>query len=100
MVLRQRLHDPIPDQGQYLRSVLMGHTRYYGVPRNGPGLQAFRGALTRLWRTTLMRRSQTALVSWTRMARLATRWLPVPHICHPYPDQRLALLTQGKSRMR
>ena len=99
-VLRQRLHAPIPDQGQYLRSVLVGHTRYYGVPRNGPSLQAFRGALTRLWRTTLMRRSQTAFVSWTRMARLATRWLPVPHICHPYPNQRLAFTTQGKSRMR
>jgi group II intron reverse transcriptase/maturase len=25
--LRQRLHDPIPDQGAYLRSVLVGHTR-------------------------------------------------------------------------
>jgi group II intron reverse transcriptase/maturase len=98
--LRRRLHDPIPDQGTYLRSVLMGHARYYGVPRNGTSLQAFRGALTRLWRTALMRRSQTAFVSWTRMARLATRWLPVPHICHPYPNQRLAFLTQGKSRMR
>jgi group II intron reverse transcriptase/maturase len=98
--LRRRLHDPIPDQGAYLRSVLMGHTRYYGVPRNGPSLQAFRSALSRLWRLTLMRRRQTAFVSWTRMARLATRWLPIPHICHPYPNQRLASLTQGKSRMR
>ena len=98
--LRRRLHDPIPDQGAYLRSVLVGHTRYYGVPRNGPSLQAFRSALSRLWRMTLMRRSQTAFVSWTRMARLATRWLPIPHICHPYPNQRLAFLTQGKSRMR
>jgi hypothetical protein len=47
-----------------------------------------------------MRRSQTAFVSWERMARLIARWLPSPHICHPYPSQRLALLTQGKSRMR
>jgi group II intron reverse transcriptase/maturase len=98
--LRRRLHDPIPDQGAYLRSVLVGHTRYYGVPRNGSSLQAFRSALSRLWRRTLMRRSQTAFVSWTRMARLATRWLPIPHICHPYPNQRLAFITQGKSRMR
>ncbi len=98
--LRRRLHDPIPDQGRYLRAVLVGHTRYYGVPRNGPSLQAFRGALTRLWRRMLSRRSQTAFVPWARMARLATRWLPVPRICHPYPDQRLALITQGRSRMR
>jgi hypothetical protein len=34
------------------------------------------------------------------MRRLLARWLPVPHICHPYPNQRLAFLTQGKSRMR
>ena len=98
--LWRRLHDPIPDQGRYLRAVLVGHTRYYGVPRNGPSLQAFRVALARLWRRALMRRSQTAFVPWLRMARLAAHWLPVPHICHPYPDQRLALATQGGSRMR
>jgi group II intron reverse transcriptase/maturase len=98
--LRQRLHDPIPKQGAYLRSVMLGHTRYYGVPRNGPSLSAFHAALGRLWRVTLMRRSQTAFVSWERMRRLKARWLPVPHICHPYPNQRLAFATQGKSRMR
>jgi group II intron reverse transcriptase/maturase len=98
--LRQRLHDPIPEQGAYLRSVVMGHSRYYGVPRNGPSLTAFHAALARLWRVTLMRRSQTAFVSWARMRRLLARWLPVPHICHPYPNQRLAFATQGKSRMR
>jgi hypothetical protein len=31
--LRRRLHDPLPEQGAYLRSVLLGHNRYYGVPR-------------------------------------------------------------------
>ena len=30
--LRQRLHSPLPEQGAYLRSVILGHTRYYGVP--------------------------------------------------------------------
>jgi group II intron reverse transcriptase/maturase len=98
--LRRRLHDPIPEQGAYVRSVIVGHTRYYGVPRNGPSLTAFHAALGRLWRVTLMRRSQTAFVSWERMRRLMARWLPVPHICHPYPNQRLAFATQGKSRMR
>jgi len=98
--LRQRLHEPIPAHGAYLRSVLLGHARYYGVPRNGPRLSAFRFALVRRWRAALMRRSQTARVSWERMARLSTRWLPFPRICHPYPSQRLAFMTQGKSRMR
>jgi RNA-directed DNA polymerase len=98
--LRRRLHAPIPDQGAYLRSVLLGHARYYGVPRNGPGLAAFHFALVGIWRAALQRRSQTASVSWDRMARLRARWLPIPRICHPYPAQRLAFVTQGKSRMR
>jgi group II intron reverse transcriptase/maturase len=100
LVLRRRLHESIPAQGAYLRSVLLGHVRYYGVPRNGPSLMAFRSALGRVWRTTLRRRSQTARVTWARIARFTARWLPIPRICHPYPNQRLALLTQGGSRMR
>jgi len=98
--LRRRMHAPIPEQGAYLRAVVMGHTRYYGVPRNAPRLHAFRYALVGRWRAALMRRSQTAFVSWQRMVRLSTRWLPIPHICHPYPNQRLAFATQGRSRMR
>jgi len=100
LALRRRLHESIPEQGAYLRSVLLGHVRYYGVPRNGPNLMAFRRALGRVWRAVLSRRSQTARVPWARIARLSERWLPVPHICHPYPSQRLAWLTQGGSRMR
>lgn len=98
--LRTRLHAPVPEQGAYLRSVLQGHARYYGVPRNGPSLSAFRFALVRLWHVTLQRRSQTGHVRWDRMTRLARRWIPFPHICHPYPAQRFALTTQGRSRMR
>jgi RNA-directed DNA polymerase len=98
--LRRRLHAPIPEQGAYVRSVLLGHVRYYGVPRNGPSLMAFRSALGRVWRTALRRRSQTARLTWARLARFTARWLPIPHICHPYPNQRLAVFTQGKSRMR
>jgi hypothetical protein len=98
--LQRRLHAPIPEQGRYLRSVLVGHVRYYGVPRNGPSLMAFRSSLGRLWGAVLRHRSQKARVAWPRIARLSARWLPIPHICHPYPDQRLAWITQGGSRMR
>jgi RNA-directed DNA polymerase len=31
--LKQRRHQPIPVQGQWLRSVLQGHAAYYAVPR-------------------------------------------------------------------
>jgi RNA-directed DNA polymerase len=98
--LRRRLHASIPAQGAYVRSVVVGHTRDYGVPRNGPRLSAFHAELVRLWRATLRRRSQTGFVSWQRMRRLTARWLPGPRICHPYPNQRLAFATQGRSRMR
>ena len=98
--LRRRLHAPIPEQGAYLSAVLRGHARYYGVPRNGPRLSAFRFALVRLWRAALQRRSQTARVTWARLTRLSARWLPFPRICHPYPSQRFASATQGGSRMR
>jgi retron-type reverse transcriptase len=57
-------------------------------------------ALGRLWRATLRRRSQHGFVSWARMRRLLARWVPRPRIGHPYPNQRLALVTQGRSRMR
>ena len=98
--LRQRLHDPVPEQGAYLRSVVMGHTRYYGVPMNGPALKAFRGAIGWIWCRTLRRRSQRHRVTWTRMRRLISRWLPTPRICHPYPLVRFGVVTQGGSRMR
>jgi RNA-directed DNA polymerase len=98
--LRQRLHTPIPEQGAYLRSVLLGHFRYYGVPRNGPALCAFRKAVGYLWRTVLRRRSQGNHLPWRRMRRFIARWFPSARVCHPYPLVRLGVLTQGGSRMR
>jgi group II intron reverse transcriptase/maturase len=98
--LRRRLHAPLSEQGAYLRSVMRGHAHYYGVPRNAPSLHAFRHGLGRLWRATLMRRSQTGYIPWYRVVRLTAHWLPIPHICHPYPNQRLASATRGGSRMR
>lgn len=98
--LRRRMHRPIKEQGQYLRAVVAGHGRYFGVPCNGARLSAFRFQVARLWHRTLCRRSQTHHLSWRRMHRLIAHWLPIPHICHPYPSQRLIVTTQGRSRMR
>jgi hypothetical protein len=86
--------------GAYLRSVLLGHFRYYGVPMNGPALCAFRQAVGHLWRTVLRRRSQGNHLPWRRMRRYVARWLPPARVCHPYPLVRLGVLTQGGSRMR
>ena len=68
--LRRRMHRPIPEQGAYLRSVVAGHVRYYGVPMNGPALVAFRKAVGRIWRRALLRRSQKHRLPWQRMYRV------------------------------
>jgi group II intron reverse transcriptase/maturase len=100
--LKRRMHLPIPEQGAYLRSVVAGHARYYGVPMNGWAIGIFRYTVAWLWHRVLKRRSQYARrrLKWDRMKRIIDRWLPPARICHPYPLQRLGVITQGKSRMR
>ena len=98
--LRRRLHRPIPEQGTYLRAVVLGHCRYYGVPMNGPALSAFRRAVGRLWRQVLCRRGGRHPMPWHRMSRHINRWLPTVRIWHPYPLVRFGVVTQGGSRMR
>jgi RNA-directed DNA polymerase len=98
--LQRRRHTPVREQGAYLRSVLLGHFRYYGVPMNGPALGAFRNAVGYLWRTVLRRRSQGNHLPWSRMRRFIVRWFPSARVYHPYPLLRFGVLTQGGSRMR
>ncbi|CAE6851760.1 hypothetical protein R69746_07386 [Paraburkholderia aspalathi] len=98
--LRRRMHRSIAEQGRYLRAVVNGHTRYFGVPRNGMRIGRFRQYVVRLWYRTLRRRDQTRRLNWARMTRVAAHWLPLAHICHPYPNQRLIVTAQGRSRMR
>ena len=91
--MKRRLHSPIPEQGKWLRSVLVGHYRYYGVPRNGPALEAFRKEVVRIWKQALGRRSQRSRVTWEQLDRQTYKWLPYPHIYQPYPAQRLRVTT-------
>jgi group II intron reverse transcriptase/maturase len=98
--LRRRMHMPVREQGAYVRAVVLGHVRYYGVPMNGATISAFRTAIGRLWWRVLRRRSQGNHLPWHRMARHIARWLPPTRICHPYPLVRFGVITQGKSRMR
>jgi group II intron reverse transcriptase/maturase len=91
--LRRRRHDPIPEVGRWLRTVVDGHLRYYGVPMNSRALFTFCSQVGRLWYRALRRRSQTARLTWERMRRLIERWLPPPHITHPYPLRRLGVVT-------
>jgi RNA-directed DNA polymerase len=92
--LRRRMHSPIHEQGAYVRSVVLGHVRYFGVPRNGPALSAFRLALGRLWWRVLRRRSHAHRLPWRRLQRRVLWWLPPARICHPSPHVRLGVLPE------
>jgi len=98
--MARRMHLPIPEQGAWLASVLRGHYGYYAVPDNIEALRAFREGIIRNWLRTLRRRSQKHRMSWQRMGLLADRWLPLPRILHPWPEQRFAASTQGRSPVR
>ena len=89
--LRQRRHRPIPEQGMWLRQVVVGFFNYHAVPTNSRALAAFRHHVTVLWQRTLRRRSQKDRTAWDRMAQLVNDWLPKPRILHPWPSVRFAV---------
>jgi len=91
--LRKRMHQRVAEVGKWLRSVVEGHNRYYGVPSNLPSLASFRFHVGRYWYRTLRRRSQKTRLTWERMYRLFDRWLPWPTLHHPYPSRRLGVIT-------
>jgi RNA-directed DNA polymerase len=86
--LKHRRHEPIPSVGAWLRQVTSGYYQYHAVPGNLPRLQLFRWRLSWMWCRALSRRSQRSYISWDRLKRLMERWIPVPHVLHPYPMQR------------
>ena len=91
--LRRRMHLPVPQVGKWLKTVIEGHNRYYGVPSNTQSLSSFRFQVARRWFRSLRRRSQRTRLTWERMYRLIDRWLPPPRIHHPYPLRRLGVIT-------
>lgn len=93
MELHQRLHYPVPEVGRWLRLVVAGHNRYYGVPSNLGALSVFRFHVGRAWYRTLRRRSQKTRLTWERMRRLINLWLPRPMLHHPYPSCRFDVIT-------
>jgi hypothetical protein len=88
--IMRRRHLPVPEQGRWLASVLRGHQQYYGVPGNYRAVHAFRTQVTRHWHRALERRSQKGQVTWVRMNRQVTRWLPPTRIVHLFPEARFA----------
>jgi RNA-directed DNA polymerase len=91
--LKRRRHQPIPQQGRWLASVVRGHLAYYAVPGNTEAVRAFRKQVTRHWFKALRRRSQRKRINWARMDRFVDRWLPRARVMHPFPAARLAART-------
>jgi group II intron reverse transcriptase/maturase len=89
--LRRRMHQPIPEQGKWLKQVVTGFYNYHAVPTNSRALAVFRHQAARLWHRTLMRRSQRSGPTWDRMSKLINDFLPTPRILHPWPDKRFAV---------
>lgn len=98
--LRRRRHDPVPEQGRWLQSVIRGYYAYHAVPNNIDALEAFGKAVLRLWQQSLRRRSQKDRTRQERMQRLRDRWFPAPRIEHPWPERRFDVRIQGRNRMR
>jgi group II intron reverse transcriptase/maturase len=91
--LRKRMHQRVAEVGKWLRSVVAGHNRYYGVPSNLRSLSSFRFHVVAHWYWSLRRRSQTRRLTWEQLVLLANRWLPPPTLHHPYPLRRLGVIT-------
>lgn len=91
--LKRCRHSSVPEQGQWLRSVLRGWLNYYGVPLSSRFLNVFRNLVSRMWFRSLRRRSQKARQKfwWPRMKTIVKRWLPYAHITHPWPSVRFAV---------
>jgi RNA-directed DNA polymerase len=86
-LLRYRLNWKVSDIGKWLRSVLFGHYRYYGVPYNWAKLRAFYNELVKLWFWQLKRRNQRTLASLSQI---------LSHLSIRTPCR----LTQGRSPVR
>jgi group II intron reverse transcriptase/maturase len=89
--LRHRMHQSIPEQGNWLKQVVTGYFAYHAVPTNSAALVTFRDEIIARWRWVLHRRSQKSALTWTRMTKLADDWLPKPRILHPWPNQRFVV---------
>jgi RNA-directed DNA polymerase len=97
--LRRRMHQPISEQGKWLRQVVTGFFAYHAVPTNSRALHVFRHHVTDLWRRSLRRRSQKDRMTWDRIGGLADASSPEPASFILGQMRALPSDTQGGSRV-
>ena len=88
--LKRRRHEPLAEQGQWLKSVVRGYFNYHAVPDNMKRLNVFRGQVCKAWIKALRRRSQKGdRLTWEKMKPHIAQWIPPARLIHPYPNTRL-----------
>ena len=89
--LKNRMHHSVQEVGRWLKAVVTGHYRYYGVPGNYEAMNRFRYWIGQRWKNSLEKRSQKGTITWEKMGKVIDRWLPRPRICHKYPSERMGV---------
>ena len=87
--LTKRMHAPIKEQGEWIKTVVRGYFNYHAIPGNMHALETFKTQITRMWYRLLRRRSQKSKLNWEKMNILVQKWIPKPKILHPWPEERL-----------
>ena len=81
--------------------MLRGYYGYHAVPGNLRALGSFRLEVTKRWYRSLCRRSHKKRLNWSKMNLHVRRWLPLPKVQHPHPEERFFdARTQGRSPVR
>jgi RNA-directed DNA polymerase len=87
--MRQRMHEPLKKQHQWLCSVIRGHDNYYGVPTNHRALASFHRDVQLSWYRQLKRRDQRSPWPVSKLKHFDLRYaLPPARVTHPWPDRR------------
>jgi group II intron reverse transcriptase/maturase len=86
--LRKRINWSIKDVGKWLGRVVKGYFNYHAIHDNLDTLGRFRFLLGGLWMKMTRRRSHKSKMTWEKFVKIIDRWLPLPKLVHPYPNQR------------
>jgi RNA-directed DNA polymerase len=88
--LRKRMHDPLAETGQWLKSIVQGYFNYYAGPGNTANLGRVPGpAACAIVAFRPPPEPETPDLLDTN-AGLGQALAPEPHVPHPFPDARFA----------
>ena len=91
--LHRRQHEDMRDTARWLGRVINGWLNYYAVPGTSYARSAFAYRVMRLFMRSLRRRSQKDRTEWPTVSRLCRQYWPSLRTRHPWPAQRLTVIT-------